>query len=408
MLQDKTALSSYLRKKCNSIVFNKEEFNKLISDVHEQYNIPTGIIADCVSGRTEMDSVSEFILFAIISKLDEIKGSAKTKDFFTKKEIETYNKATYEVETLDFPIVIKCLPVSEDQWIGVTDVKFLMELRKAQLINYNVNAQRTMQRIIRGNKEYYKIALNKNAIREIKDSLHSENYIPNTITLNMDENSNADFSYNANKNELIINSIDHFDISDGYHRYIAMSKEHDSNPDFNYPIEIRIISFPEDKVKQFIFQEDQKTKMSKIDSDSMNMNSAANLVVERLNRDIMFNFKGKISRNEGQINFAELSSVIDCFYFKDIKGQIPTTAIVKTEREIKDYFNNLTSIDEGLMERNLDYKDVIIIVYAAKNGIDPIKATEMIAQKDKLDSRMFKKYRTITKRTVDALDKLQG
>lgn len=33
------------------------------------------------------------------------------------------------------------------------------------MINYNANAQRTMQRIIRGDKEIYKISLNKDAVK---------------------------------------------------------------------------------------------------------------------------------------------------------------------------------------------------------------------------------------------------
>lgn len=404
MLQDKKILAEYLRTKCNSVVFNKGNYNKLINEIHDQYNIPTGIIADCVSGRTELENTSEFILFTILQKLDEINKTKKLPEYFTEIEIAGYSKATYKVETLNFPIVIKCLRVSDDQWIGSSDVKFLMDLREAQLINYNTNAQRTMQHVVRGNREYYKIALNKVAISEIRASLKSENYIPNTITLNIDEASNADFVYNESKSEMIINSIDHFDISDGYHRYIAMSQEFDIDHEFNYPIELRIISFSEEKVKQFIFQEDQKTKMTKIDSRSMNMNSAANILTERLNRNVMFNYKGQISRNEGKINFSEFAAVVDYYYFKNSSADIST--IIKTEKEIRDYINDVTNIDESMLERDLDLKDVMIMVYCAKNSIDPNKAVEIISKKDSLDNKMFKRYRNITKRMSDAIEKL--
>ncbi len=43
-------------------------------------------------------------------------------------------------------------------------------------------------------------------------------------------------------------------------------------------MEIRIVSFTEEKAKQFIYQKDQKTKMKQIDSAAMNQYSPANTV----------------------------------------------------------------------------------------------------------------------------------
>lgn len=41
-------------------------------------------------------------------------------------------------------------------------------------------------------------------------------------------------------------------------------------------MEIRIVSFTEEKAKQFIYQKEQKTKMKQIDSAAMNQYSPAN------------------------------------------------------------------------------------------------------------------------------------
>lgn len=395
MLKPREELIAYLRRKCNSIVLAKREFIELSQIMLEKYNIPTSMTSDLVNDRIALNDTTDFILFALTKSLDEVLKSSKTNEFFTELEISGYINMKLEIPKFEFPIEIKCIRVDTTQYIGATDVKFLMELRKAGLISYNANAQRTMQRVVRGEKSYYKIALNKKAIAQIRESFRSETYIPNTITLNIPEDST--FHYNAISNTLVIESLDHFDISDGYHRYMAMCQEIDSNPDFNYQMELRLISFDENRVKQFIFQEDQKTQMKKIDSASMNMNNPANLVCERLNRDIMFNLKGKVTRNSDYIDFAELASIIDFIYFKTLKRENTTASIIETEKELCKKFNYLTEYDTSLLEKRYSFKELIIIIYMFSklaNGYDAsTKAgeiiTDLISRTDELDKRVF-------------------
>lgn len=395
MLKPREELITYLRRKCNSIVLAKREFIELSQIILEKYNIPTSMTSDLVNDRIALNDTTDFILFALAKSLDEVLKSSKTNEFFTDLEISGYINMKLETPKFEFPIEIKCISVDATQYIGATDVKFLMQLRNAGLISYNANAQRTMQRVVRGEKSYYKIALNKKAIAQIRESFRSETYVPNTITLNIPEDST--FHYNAISNTLVIESLDHFDISDGYHRYMAMCQEVDSNPDFNYQMELRLISFDENKIKQFIFQEDQKTQMKKIDSASMNMNNPANLVCERLNRDIMFNLKGKVTRNSDYIDFAELASIIDFIYFKTLKRENTTASIIETEKELCKKFNYLTEYDTSLLEKRYSFKELIIIIYMFSklaNGYDAsTKAgeiiTDLISRTDELDKRVF-------------------
>lgn len=395
MLKPREELITYLRRKCNSIVLAKREFIELSQIMLEKYNIPTSMTSDLVNDRIALADTTDFILFTLTKSLDETLKSSKTNEFFTELEISGYINMKLETPKFEFPIEIKCIRVDATQYIGATDVKFLMQLRNAGLISYNANAQRTMQRVVRGEKSYYKIALNKKAIAQIRESFRSETYIPNTITLNIPEDST--FHYNAISNTLVIESLDHFDISDGYHRYMAMCQEVDSNPDFNYQMELRLISFDENRVKQFIFQEDQKTQMKRIDSASMNMNNPANLVCERLNKDIMFNLKGKVTRNSDYIDFAELASIIDFIYFKTLKRENTTASIIETEKELCKKFNYLTEYDTSLLEKRYSFKELIIIIYMFSklaNGYDAsTKAGEIITglinRTDELDKRVF-------------------
>lgn len=398
MLKEKKELVSYLKARFGNLVFNQEKLNTIISEIETENNVPTGITMDIIAGRTNLEEDNEFLLFLICNKINP----NKAKEFFTENEINFYRAQQYERDELEFPLDIQCLQVASDQWIGATDMNFLIELRKAQLINYNANAQRTMQRVVRGNKETYKISLNAKALREIKLSLSQGNFIPNTITLNMPEN--TDWTYDIKRHILTINQLSAFDISDGYHRYVAMCQLKEVNPDFNYPIELRIISFSDDKVKQFIYQEDQKTKMRKVDSASMNMSSPANIVLERLNADTMFDLKGKILRNGGQINFGYAGNIVDYLFFKGIKTA-PMNEIVAIKDQLKNGINTFVEANPDWFDIRFDFKDTLILIYGITQEWSPEVINNKINNKEQLDKRIFIN-KAVKKSMINAIEKL--
>jgi len=398
MLKEKKELVEYLKSKCNSLVFNPEKLNTIITEIEAENNVPTGIMMDIIAGRTNMEEDNEFLLFLICNKIKPEKAA----EFFTENEISFYRSQQYERDEFEFPLDITCIQVAPDQWIGAADINFLIELRKAQLINYNANAQRTMQRIVRGNKETYKIALNAKALKEIKASLEQGSFIPNTITLNMPET--TDWTYDAKKHILTINQLPAFDISDGYHRYISMCQLKEADPNFNYPIELRIISFPDDKVKQFIYQEDQKTKMRKIDSASMNMSNPANIVLERLNTDTMFDLKGKVLRNGGQINFGYASNIVEFLFFKRIKTA-PMNEIVTVKDQLKNGINTFIEAYPEWFEKRFDFKETLILIYGVTQGWTPEVINEKINKIDQLDKRIFTN-KMVKKSMFNAIEKL--
>ena len=391
MIRTKEELANKIRPLCERVLFDKEKSNNTLYAMQTSFNIPTGMTMDLLTGRINLEDANEFILFALCNCLDKELEKKNTNKYFTPIEIEGYSKSKYHEETIKFPIEIKCVPVTADQWIGSVDVDFIMKLRRAQLINYNANAQRTLQKVVKGERSYYKITLNKDAINKIIESMDNGNYIPNTITLNMPET--ADFSYDDSKCVLSIKTLNHFDISDGYHRYIAMGQLKDKNPDFNYPMELRIIMFSEDKVKQFIYQEDQKTKMKKIDSDSMNMNAPENLVVERLNRDVMFNLKNKIARNNGSINYGELAAIIKYFYFKGQGVDKSIRRIIEVESEIRDKSNKLTETYPSLLDKDYSFAELMVIFYTFDNvsiaDYNPERTFNLLNRISEIDLKIF-------------------
>ena len=368
MLRSVKELQKHLKNQCYRITADNDKSMKIAKLNWERHNIPTGTTMDMIASRVDLETMTEFMLFCLAEAIDIVFESHKLSLYFTEKEISMYSEARIDdVEKVKFPIVIPCLQVTPDQWIGASDVQFIMKLRDSQMIHYNPDAQRVMKRVSRCDKESFVISINKNATKQIKESFESESFIPNTITLNIPYDSDADFYYDKDGKQLVIKSLDHFDMSDGYHRYYSMCMTMAENPDFNYPMEIRIINFSDTKVKQFIYQEDQKTKMTKVNSDSMNMYSPANIVAEGLNQDIDFVMKGAIARSGGQIPLGEFARVIEYFYFRNASPkENQRVKIVETKKEIKRLFNLLAEHNISYLEKTYEFHELLVIVYIFK------------------------------------------
>lgn len=378
MIKDKSKLANKLEKIIiEHIVINKKICEEVNLYANNKYDLPIKTISDYIYLRKSLNEANDFVLFCLIDSINNAyKNVIELNEYYSSQEIRTYSNSKHEVNKISFPLRFKMLQIDTDQWIGKIGIKELMALREAQLINYNTNAQRTMQRIIKGDKEIYKITLNKSAVSSIKKSLENNQFVPNTLTFNIPEEDMDlnEFSYDEDGMELVITKLDHFDIIDGYHRYIAISEIYDASDDMDYTFELRITNFNEEKTKKFIYQEDQKTKMKKIDSKSMDMNSASNIIVKRINDSSSFNLMGCINRNGGLINYGELAILINVFYLSHkIKKANANKMILETTKSIINDFNGLTEYDEKYLERRYSYEDLAIIMFVLSRHNDENK-----------------------------------
>lgn len=391
MLKSKKSLEQYLGEQCDTIVLDNDVCKGIYAYANDTYDIPKGMISDLISKRLGMSNVSEFVLFILLDSIRHVASEKKDVDgvdeYFTMKEAKHYRTSKYEVDKIKFPLVFKMVEVTNDQWIGKITVDMLMQLRQAQLISYNVNAQRTLTKVVKGDRETYKITLNQKAVREIADAFDKHEFIPNTITLNIPMETESDFYYDEDNCSLVINSLDRFDISDGYHRFIAACQLKDINAEFNYSMELRIVNYTEDKAKQLIYQEDKKTFMKKVDSRSMNMNRAANITVTRVNENIRCNFKGLINRNEGLIHFGELADLVDYFYFKGINKEKERSVMIQAVKELTENFNLLTEYNTEYLEHKMSYRTLLTAMYCFdyfKDNKDKTKMCEVIEKAAKV------------------------
>lgn len=342
MKNTKENLVAKINRECSNIIIYPKKVQKAVDFILETFNIPAGISSDILTMRVNALDYSEYILFAILYTLDE----KHINNYFTNVEIDKYLNTKYTPEIIKFPIKWDMIEVTDTQWIGVISSKELMKLGDAQLIRYNENTQRILTQKILNNVVRFSITINRKAVEAIVKSLLEKNYIPNTITLNLPEE--AEYKYSDK--QLTIYSTQFLDILDGYHRYVALRNIYSMDEKFDIKMELRVVCFSEEKAKQFIWQEDQKTQMKKIDSESFNQNEPSNQVINLINQTNMFK---NIINNNGIMNASIISRLISILFF-DNKKNVNRSDIVKTKNIIVEKLNVLLSNNPSILDNNWD------------------------------------------------------
>ena len=336
---------------------------QLYDNIERKFGFPPSLIEEMITFKKDISEFTPFQVFAVVWFLDMNSLSR----FFTENEIAELSNSKYEVEVASFPQEFDdMVQITDDQFIGKITVQKLMSLKRSRMINYDENEQRALRRVKSGEIEIYKPFVNAKSVAEIKESMLNGSYIPDPITLNMPEGS--EFTYENHK--LIIYSLPKgmFNLDDGYHRYLAMSQIIDFNPDFDYTMELRIVNFSNVKANNFIFQQDQKTLMKRIVSETYNMDAVPNKITQRLNEDSSCNISGMIGRNNAKINSAVLSKLIAYFYkTASIKKEDTAKSVVTIEKELCRKFNIITDQDDRFFEK---YSDVMlfVIIYVFNNS----------------------------------------
>lgn len=404
-MKNKNELCRHIENKIHSIHKSREELNQIVNSLKNKFNIPADLAMDLVGLKYNLLDQTDEVLFYLCRVLIPNQETI----YFNNTEIKTYESRKFKVKTIKFPLKFKMIQVTQNQWIGATDVKQLIMFRDAQLINYNENAQRTLTKVVREGIEYYKISLNRNALNEIKELFLNGSYIPNTITLNMPET--ADYFYNEETNELVIRELEQFDILDGYHRYITMSKIYNSDKQFNYPMTLQIVAFSEQKARQFIFQEDQKTKMSKVDSDSFNQNNHGNQVINLLNQEGIL--AGQINNKDGILDESTTSQLINAIFFNEA-GRTNVKKIRRKDEllvrnSIQDKITAMINRDPDLLDKKWDREFLASALYLTSR--EDVSVADYGNEVKKLYSKLQENKekfptRTFTKREITRLQKI--
>lgn len=393
MIKDRQKLDDYVRKHIKQL--SRKATAEVTQTLVKDKGFPMSLASDIFCLRKDPAELSAFELFCVTGVIAE----SKLNEYYSAIEIQRYGKEKYYVEQLKFPLEFNMTQVSYDQWIGASTAKELMKLREHQLINYNKNTQRVMTRIIRGESVDYKISINYNAVQEIKQSLKDGTFIPNAITLNI--NDDQDCLYHYDNGKLTVGKLDAFDIVDGFHRYLAFAEMYDEDNSWDYPIELRIIAFSESKASHMVYQEYQHTPMSKAAINSLNQNSYTNMVCKRLNEDTSCNLSGQIF-NYGYVDSAVLSSALDITNIKTKKEMIGLCS------ELKKYINQITEKDTHYLDHRWTEAQIYMMVYGffnKKTIVKTVKAMSAIENANQKEHRAKivrdKKFTPIVKQHIE-------
>ena len=402
MLKDRAELESkliqYIRKRITH-EYKTSERQQWYVDLLERYNIPMSLSTDIITQRKDLSEVNEFILFAIT----EVVRHDVVPKYFNSKEIHMYRQEKYETDSFQFPIKLHLIKISDEQYIGKTDAQFLMKLRDAQLINYNAETQRALRIMIKGGTKILRPYVDNKAVNEIDESYSEGIFIPNMITLNINfDDEKADYVYDDKEEILKIRNITAFDIIDGYHRYLGMSRNYDRDNKWNYNMMLQVTAFSVGRAKQLIFQENHKTKMREIDSSAYDQYNAGNLVANRLNMSTDCNMCRQINLNDGLINAGVLSQVINKLYFPQHK-KVERKQIITTSKEIQSGINSFTEESDEYLERKWDTYEIIIIMYGIYNKYNAEQIQTALNKLEKDDISTLNRLKDINNKVLNIL-----
>lgn len=398
MLKTKAEVSKIISKKCSEFLSNRETVQGYADQLLTQYKVPYGVSIDLLTLKTSILDAQENVIFYIVSVIDK----SKIKSIFTDIEIKKYSRSKYIIKKISFPIKLDVIKISELQYNGRITVKQLIEMRDAQIINYNENTQRAIKRKYVNGVEYYAQDINRKSITQISDLMKNGEYISDQITLNLPEDS--DWYYDDEEKQLVIKSADHLDITDGNHRYISISNLHNLNADFDYTMELRVTCFNEDKTNQFMYQVNQQNKLSKIDVELRNQNNPANQVIAMLNDTRAL--KGVLSRN-GKVIDPGTFGILTSLLFFNKRKTYTRPEIVEVKKNLQEKLISVFESDTTLYEKKWSYSYILCVLYIC--SLDSVKIKDIPLEVAKLSSKIDKstfEKREFIKADITKLEKI--
>lgn len=362
--QSKELLNEYVEKLVAPITKRKDRL-ALYDHLKRKFDMNAGTASDIVCLKRDMAEFTAFQLFAIVYclKRDDL------GKFFTEEEIESLSNEKFEQTSVKFPLKLKLIQITDTQWIGGIDNITLMQWASARMFEYDPNQQRALQIIKHGEVEIRKPFVNRNAVREIKESMMNGTYIPDPITLNMTDE--AIYSYDKTNCILTINEIPNgmFKLIDGYHRTIAMSEIYQADPDFRIQMQLQVVAFDSDTASAFVFQQDQKTFMKKVESDSYDPYSITSRIIARINRSPEFLLQNEIGRNGAKIDQAKLGKLIEYYWMTEriTKTEQPVF-ITNTAKTIREKLNTILEQDADLLTNGFDDTQLFVVMFVIRKA----------------------------------------
>lgn len=400
MKKDREEVNLYLEQMVVQNISDSKIESAVMMDCFTRFKMPHFRAKTILRLDASTKELKDVEIFWILSSIKEVCKNSKVDltEYFSDIEIEKYSAMKFDDERkVVFPLRIPMLQITEKQWIGRIDAAVLVMWRNS-IMRYNKNIQRRIHVMVRNGITYERLTLNDKAVRSIVKSFQEGKFVPNVITLNIDDGE-TDFYYDEAAKELVINSIDHLDLTDGYHRLVALSKVMEDNPYFHYNMELRVTNFSEAMASYFIWQEEQRMAMPKADIESYNMDNLSNRIVTRINESQACDLYGKIQRG-GLIDFSVFADMVSYLYLSKVTEDERNLAVKMVSNDIIQCLNLLSDHDTTLITQKTSIKNIRIMVYCCWK----------FYQKDKTEQlyRMFDRLRQIHYTSKEVMDLNNG
>lgn len=341
---------------------DQDDIQKITMKCYKDFNLPFFRSQTIITMGASSVELKDVEIYWILSA---IKDTNKTANFnldkyFTDIEIDNYSKLKYADGSVTFPITIPCLKLNDNQWICVINANTLIKWR-GSILRYNKDIQRRLMVVVRKGMTYETISLNMKSVNEMINLFLQGKFISNTLTVNIPDDE-IDFYYDNENHELVINSINHLDLTDGYHRLVSLSKAKEINPDFDYMMGLMITNFSDSMASQYINQEEQRNVMPKRAVETYNMENVSNRILRRVNGSIDCNLQGKIV-NGGRCDLAYLSAMLDYCLVRKMTDSEKEQAILKAPREVIAVLNTITEAEPETLTSKLTVLQVRAMAY---------------------------------------------
>lgn len=358
MIKPREQLEEKLDKLIHKNIEKTELQNNIAFYLEDNYKLSILDSLEYLHGDKKISEADDFTLFCLADGFDVEGKTNLITQFYSDLEIKEKKTYQFKESEINFPLTFKMIQVADDSWIGRTDTDTLVKLQDTGLISYVENGKMFYSKKDRVKRPYF---IGK-AIEEIQKCLHNGMFIPNTITLNI-ELGEGKFHYNEKSGELVVEEIKAFNIIDGRYRLHAIIMEKNVNPEFNYPMELRITNYDELKVKQFIYQEEQKIN-KKSNIKVYDVNEYGNKIINRLNTDARCVIQGKIGMSEDYLIMHHfLLAIINSVYLKNTSNAELDSKWLVIEKELVDCFNNYCEVYPETLNGRLTLKELLTIIY---------------------------------------------
>ena len=367
--------------------------------MYNMYNITAGEATDILTGKLPVQLMQKDTLYKVTSVLFELNNSTdgtfdikklNVDDYFTDKEkIEYSQKINRKVQDED--IVIKA-----GNWTKVNDYQYFITITPDELmknyinrnkINYNHKTQRNLTIKETKTGKVKMITFDKDAYKEIRESMASGNYISDILALNV----NPDYYAPPRvvKGNIVIPSGSQIDCIDGYHRLQGAITTKINNKDWNQPLTFFLFIYDESKAVKYILQENEKIKLSDEQATKADDNDAANFIINKLNDSSKFILRQTIDDDK----FIILNKIINKLFsppklYKPEDRQNAVQLYQLIEKNINELIetNNLYNLE---VTKEMWFIYLYVLKYCNDNELDFVTTINKLSIDDLLEQIKF-------------------